>query len=410
LTTADAIAAAFRAHWAQIVAAMVRRVGDLALAEDATQDAFTAAAARWPREGIPPNPAAWLMLAAGRKAIDRLRRERGRRERDVAYARDAPVSVAAAELEDDTVTDDRLRLIFLCGHPALASEARIALTLRCVAGLSTPEIARAFLVPEATMAQRLVRAKRRIAATRIPFELPTAPNLPERLEGVLTVLYLIFNEGYAATSGDDPLRADLCDEAIRLARLLHELVPDHAEATGLLALMLLHHARAAARTAFGRPVALDEQDRSRWDRDAIREGEELLAAAYAARRPGPYQLQAAIAALHARAPGPQATDWPAIASLYALLAGMMPSPVVELNRAVAVAMAEGPRAGLALLRALIEEGSLDAYAPLHAAHADLLRRDGDAQGAAAAYARAIALTENTAQRAELRRRQRDLKA
>ena len=319
------------------------------------------------------------------------------------------MSVAAAELEDDTVTDDRLRLIFLCGHPALASEARIALTLRCVAGLSTPEIARAFLVPEATMAQRLVRAKRRIAATRIPFELPTPPNLPERLEGVLTVLYLIFNEGYAATSGDDPLRAELCDEAIRLARLLHELVPDHAEATGLLALMLLHHARAAARAAFGRPVALDEQDRGRWDRDAIREGEELLAAAYAARRPGPYQLQAAIAALHARAAGPKATDWPAIASLYALLAGMMPSPVVELNRAVAVAMAEGPRAGLALLRGLIEEGSLDAYAPLHAAHADLLRRDGDSQGAAAAYARAIALTENTAQRAELQRRQRDLK-
>jgi len=410
LTTADAIAAAFRAHWAQIVAAMVRRVGDLGVAEDAAQDAFTAAAARWPREGIPPNPAAWLMLAAGRKAIDRLRRERGRRERDAAFARDVPAPEPPAEPEDDTVTDDRLRLIFLCGHPALASEAQIALTLRCVAGLSTPEIARAFLVPEATMAQRLVRAKRRIAATRIPFELPTGPNLAERLEGVQTVLYLIFNEGYAATSGDDPLRSDLCDEAIRLARLLHELVPDDAETTGLLALMLLHHARAAARTSLGRPVALDEQDRRRWDRDAIREGEELLAAAYAVRRPGPYQLQAAIAALHARAEGPAATDWAAIASLYGLLAGVMPSPVVELNRAVAVAMADGPRAGLTLLRPLIEEGSLDSYAPLHAAHAEFLRRDGDAGGAAAAYARAIALTQNSAQRAELQRRQRDVKA
>jgi RNA polymerase sigma-70 factor (ECF subfamily) len=306
------------------------------------------------------------------------------------------------------MTDDRLRLLFLCAHPALGPEARIALTLRCVAGLTTAAIARAFLVPEATMAQRLVRAKARIRATGIAFRMPGPEQLSARVETVLGVIYLIFNEGYLASSGDRVLQAELCDEAIRLGRLLREMVPGDVEVTGLLALMLLHHARTPARTSDGAMVPLDRQQRALWNRAAIDEGQALLASAFETRRPGPYQVQAAIAALHAQAATVETTDWPRIATLYGVLAALTPSPVVELNRAVAVAMAQGPAAGLVVLAPLLAARTLRDYAPLHAAHADLLRRSGDATGAAAAYRRAIAATANEAQRDELQRRLRDL--
>lgn len=381
----------------------MRRVGDLALAEDATQDAFAAAALAWPREGVPPNPSAWLMLSARRKAIDRLRREAARDLRDRAYVSDRIAHEDPSE-DEEIMHDDRLELIFLCAHPALAPDARVALTLRCVAGLETGAIARAFLVGEATMAQRIVRAKRRVKATGIPFRIPAAHELADRLATVLAVIYLVFNEGYAATSGDRPVRAELCDEAIRLARLVAGLMPAHAEAAGLLALMLLHHARTPARIDGAGIVALDAQDRGRWDRTRIDEGLAILDAAFARRAPGPYQVQAAIVALHARAPSFEATDWPQIARLYGVLGAMAPSPVVELNRAVAIAMADGPASGLALLRPLLGDAALAGYAPLHAAHADLLRRNGDARGAADAYRRAAAASGTSAQREALLRR------
>ena len=381
----------------------MRRVGDLALAEDATQDAFAAAALAWPREGVPPNPSAWLMLSARRKAIDRLRREAARDLRDRAYVSDRIAHDDPSE-DEEMMHDDRLQLIFLCAHPALAPDARVALTLRCVAGLETGAIARAFLVAEATMAQRIVRAKRRVKAAGIPFRIPAAHELADRLATVLAVIYLVFNEGYAATSGDRPVRAELCDEAIRLARLVAGLMPAHAEAAGLLALMLLHHARTPARIDGTEIVALDAQDRGRWDRTRIDEGLAILDAAFARRAPGPFQVQAAIVALHARAPTFEATDWPQIARLYGVLGAMTPSPVVELNRAVAIAMADGPAPGLALLRPLLGDAALAGYAPLHAAHADLLRRDGDARGASDAYRRAAAASGTPAQRDALLRR------
>jgi RNA polymerase sigma-70 factor (ECF subfamily) len=411
---AAAVELAFREERAAVLATLIRHVGDFQLAEDALQDAFAAAVATWPRDGVPGNPGAWLTTAARRRAIDRLRRTRALADRADRLAELARLDAQAHRPdpdEDSAVADDRLRLIFTCCHPALALPARVALTLRMLGGLSTGEIARAFLVAEPTMGQRLSRAKRKIADAHIPYRVPTDDVLPDRLRGVLMVVYLIFNEGYEASEGDRLVRGELCSEAIRLGRLLAKLMPDDAEVWGLLALMLLHDARRAARVdAAGRYVALDEQDRSLWDQGRIREGLRALEQALRLRRPGPYQLQAAIAALHVQAPSPEEADWPQIAQLYGALARTNPSPVVELNRAVAVAFADGPEDGLALLRPLLEEAALERYQPLHAAHAELLRRSGDALGAAGAYERAIELSSNAVERAELERRLQALRA
>jgi RNA polymerase sigma-70 factor (ECF subfamily) len=404
---AAAIVRAFREERAAVLATLIRHVGDFQLAEDAVQDAFASAVVAWERDGVPANPGAWLTVAARRRAIDRLRRDRSLADRADRLAElqrlDAQEEPSVSEAS--AVQDDRLRLIFTCCHPALELPARVALTLRALGGLTTGEIARAFLVSEPTMGKRIVRAKRKIADAHIPYRVPADEELPDRLRGVLRVVYLIFNEGYAASEGDRLVRAELCGEAIRLGRLLSELMPDDAEVWGLLALMLLHDARRAARVdPDGRYVALSEQDRSEWDQGSIQEGMRALERAVRLRRPGQYQLQAAIAALHIEAPDPEAPDWARIAELYGALAKLSPSPVVELNRAAAVGFASGPEAGLELLEPLLANPALERYQPLHAAHAELLRRAGDPAGAARAYERAIALTANEVERAELERR------
>ena len=406
--SAGAVERAFREESGRVLATLIRHLGgDFELAEDALQDALAAALRTWPRDGVPANPGAWMTVTARRRAIDRIRRERALADRvqSLQTLMDLEHGAEPDPEDESAVPDDRLRLIFTCCHPALAIEARVALTLRTLGGLTTAEIARAFLVPEATMAQRLVRAKRKIAAAKIPYRVPDDDVLPDRLTGVLAVVYLVFNEGYAARDGQRLVRADLCDEAIRLGRLLATLMPDDAETAGLLALMLLHDSRRTARTdAEGRFVALPDQDRSRWDPARIQEGTTALDRALRLRRPGPYQLQAAIAALHATAETADETDWPQIAALYDKLACHTPSPVVQVNRAFAVGMAHGPRAGLGLLDTLAADKRLAGYQPFHATRAELLRQAGDERGAAQAYGRAIELGALDGVGAELERR------
>jgi RNA polymerase sigma-70 factor (ECF subfamily) len=403
-----AIARAFRDERAIVLATLIRQAGDFQLAEDAVQDAFEAAVTVWRRDGVPASPGAWITTAARRRAIDRLRRDRSVADRAERLAELTRLDAEHEEpsMDDEsTIVDDRLRLIFTCCHPALDMPARVAVTLRALGGLTTGEIARGFLVAEPTMGKRIVRAKRKIADAGIPYRVPADEELPDRLRGVLRVVYLIFNEGYAAAEGDRLVREELCDEAIRLGDLLCRLMPDDAEVRGLSALMLLHDARRAARVdPSGRYAALDAQDRSLWDQDRIREGLAKLERAVRLRRPGEYQLQAAITALQIQAPNAEATDWAQIADLYGALAALNPSPVVELNRAVVVGLASGPAAGLELLEPLLGDPALERYQPLHAAHAELLSRAGDAEGAARAYERAIALTANAVERAELERR------
>ncbi len=399
-----AVESVFRQESGKIIAGLIRQFGDFDAAEEAMQDAMVAALDHWANEGAPKNPAAWITTTAKRKAIDRLRRSRTRDEYQLA-AKGQPSSPADEMEEDSPFQDDRLPLIFTCCHPALRLDAQVVLTLRTLGGLTTPEIARAFLIPEATLAQRLVRAKGKIREAKIPYRVPTADQLRERLGAVLSVLYLIFNEGYSATSGDALVRRDLASEAIRLTRLLHELMPGQQDVAGLLALLLLQDSRRAARMdADGELVVLEEQDRSKWDSEQIAEGLRLLEGLGRVVDPGPYLLQAAIAAEHAQASKPEETIWSRIAILYGALQRIQPSPVIALNRAAAIAMAHGYGQGLALMDDLGQSGELDRYHLYHAARADLLRRLGRKDEAAEAYRAALGLATNQAERKYLERR------
>jgi RNA polymerase sigma-70 factor (ECF subfamily) len=410
LETNEAVQAVYSSDWGRIVATLIRSFGDFDLAEEAAQEAFAAAVDQWPESGVPDSPPAWIIQTARHKAIDRIRRQTRFKEKVESYAASGLMrTVEEPNYDTDEIPDDRLRLIFTCCHPALAPEAQVALTLRTLGGLETDEIARAFLVPPATMAQRLVRAKRKIRDARIPYKIPDTNDMPERVDAVLTAIYLIFNEGYASTRGEPLVRTDLCIEAIRLGRLVRVLMaPPPAEATALVALMLLHDSRRDARVdEAGDLVVLEEQDRSRWNQQQITEALPLVEEALRD-EPGPFGLQAAIAAEHCKAARAENTNWPLIVRLYDLLERLQPSPVVSLNRGVAVAMVSGPRSGLALIDKLGASGELDDYHLLHAARADLLRRVGSATEAAKSYTRALALVTNDSERRYLERRLREV--
>jgi len=408
LSTREAAARVFRDHSGRVLATLIRQLGDFDRAEDALQDALTRALETWPEAGIPDEPAAWLITTARNKAIDRLRRESNLAAKQDEIRMTVERSTPAPDDEDDSdITDDQLKLIFTACHPALSMEARVALTLRTLGGLTTREIARAFLVPEATMAQRLVRAKKKIRLAGIPYQVPDAPRLPERLDGVLAVLYLIFNEGYAASAGDGLVRKDLSSEAIRLSKLVCELAPGEPEALGLTALMLLHDARRDARVSdSGELVTLEEQNRDLWDKEQIFLGLTYLHRAMRLRRPRPYQLQAAIGACHASAPSADATNWTRIVELYDHLWKLTASPIVALNRAAAIGMARGPEKGLKELEQIAANGGLSVYYLLHAARADLLRRSGRLEEAASSYDEALARVTNDTERSYLKRRRR----